>query len=1304
MPGVIALAILLLGSSLGVGMVARAGAPPTMLRQGHPEAPSISTTIVISEFRTQGPMGQSDEFVELYNLTASPINISGWKISGSSNAGSTSTRLTITNGTTIPAYGHFLATNTGYGGAVPGDQAYAVGITNDGGIALFDAANTLIDAVGMSAGSAYGEGTRLTAHGPSQSYERRPGGLFGSGQDTDNNANDFQVNPVPDPQNMASAPVTTPTPAMTNTPTGTFTPTRTNTPGGPTNTLTSTAIPTLTPTDTGTATYTPTSTTPSPTFTPTHTATRTNTPTITPTSPGTPSVKLYMVYANAIGAGQADEAVRLINVGPVAANIGGWQVHNSSGDITLPAGTTLGAGQKIWVANLASEFRAYFGFNPDYEYGGNSDPAVPDATASPGYAFGDTGGTPQLRDGTGAISDALVYGSGSGVVGWSGSAVTLYNVSPNTANASQIYYRRLDEATGLPVADTDTANDWANYTNDSVDGKKLLRPGWALTDPSAEDMFFTKTYTDTNVTTKFLVAPDNIYDPVRSLIVSATTVISIEAYEWRAPFLVTELVAAKQRGVNVNIVLDGNPCCGGGPSDDTLYAAQQFEAAGIAVYFFSGTPNTSRDEYRYDNVHAKFMIVDNTWLATGSENFSYFSMPADNRADGTKGNRGAFVITNAPSVVTYARRLFSFDFAPGKYLDIVRYPTMGTPPPGYVPTPMPNYTSYMPIKPTPLVVTETERIEIVQSPDNELRSQDSLLGLVNTAGAGDTVMVEQQYERRYWPNSTLGPNPRLDAYIAAAQRGASVRILLDGSDRTDCSNTGNPIAVDYINSLGLPNLQARQATPTSDNIHNKLVLVQHNGVGVSHISSINGSENSSKNNRELGLQIQSNAAYLYYKDVFDYDWAHTVSSTCLFSSPTPTSSPTATPTISGSATATNTPGSSTAAVVISEFRTRGPGAGNDEFIELYNRTSSPVDISGWKINGSSSCGSNVGTRVTIGAGVILPAHGHFLATNSLGYTGVITGDVTYSTGVSDDGGIGLLDNLGVLVDAVGMCTNTTYKEGAALSPLSANTDQGYERKPGGSGGSTQDTDDNQSDFRLNAPTGAENLSSPPVPALASPTLTPTPTATFTFTPVPTSTPTISPTRTNTSTPISGPVLVGHVTWQGRPAQPNAFQQVAITLTLKVGATEVNYPTRNTDSSGFFTVSVGALAPGTYNWRVKDPKFLANGGSVVLSGAPQTNVEMGLMRAGDADNNNAVNVNDFNILKTTFGKTVGDPGYDDRGDFTGDQLVNTVDFNLLKGSFGQGGVPPIGPWSARPVERSAGERDSGFDMCRWIIQA
>src|SRR5207253_10354930 len=134
----------------------------------------------------------------------------------------------------------------------------------------------------------------------------------------------------------------------------------------------------------------------------------------------------------------------------------------------------------------------------------------------------------------------------------------------------------------------------------------------------------------------------------------------------------------------------------------------------------------------------------------------------------------------------------------------------------------------------------------------------------------------------------------------------------------------------------------------------------------------------------------------------------------------------------------------------------------------------------------------------------------------------------------------------------------------------------------------------------------------------------------------------------TPTPTPGSVLVGHVTWQGRPAQPNALQQLPITLTLKSSTTEVNYPSQTTDTSGRFTVTTG-LPNGTYSYRVKDPKYLANSGSLTLA-AGTNNQEMGLMHAGDCNDDNVVTVVDFNIMKATFGRTIGEPGYDDRADF------------------------------------------------------
>jgi hypothetical protein len=65
--------------------------------------------------------------------------------------------------------------------------------------------------------------------------------------------------------------------------------------------------------------------------------------------------------------------------------------------------------------------------------------------------------------------------------------------------------------------------------------------------------------------------------------------------------------------------------------------------------------------------------------------------------------------------------------------------------------------------------------------------------------------------------------------------------------------------------------------------------------------------------------------------------------------------------------------------------------------------------------------------------------------------------------------------------------------------------------------------------------------------------------------------------------------------------------------------------------------------------------------------------MGLMRAGDADNNNLVTAVDFTILRNTFGLAQGNQNYDDRADFNGDQIVSSVDFTLIRNNFGTGGA-------------------------------
>ncbi len=168
--------------------------------------------------------------------------------------------------------------------------------------------------------------------------------------------------------------------------------------------------------------------------------------------------------------------------------------------------------------------------------------------------------------------------------------------------------------------------------------------------------------------------------------------------------------------------------------------------------------------------------------------------------------------------------------------------------------------------------------------------------------------------------------------------------------------------------------------------------------------------------------------------------------------------------------------------------------------------------------------------------------------------------------------------------------------------------------------------------------------------------------------------------TSTPTVVPDELMVGHVTWQGRPAQPNVRQQVPISVSLSLGNTQVDYAGINTDANGFFTVTVGGLPSGNYTWRVKGydpqwggPSFLANSGMVALDGSPTTEVEMNLMRAGDANNDNYVTILDFNILKYAFGRPCN-PCQDPRSDFNSDGVINSSDFNLLKPNFGTSGAP------------------------------
>ena len=153
-------------------------------------------------------------------------------------------------------------------------------------------------------------------------------------------------------------------------------------------------------------------------------------------------------------------------------------------------------------------------------------------------------------------------------------------------------------------------------------------------------------------------------------------------------------------------------------------------------------------------------------------------------------------------------------------------------------------------------------------------------------------------------------------------------------------------------------------------------------------------------------------------------------------------------------------------IVISEFRTRGPAGGNDEFVEIRNTSAAPVAIGGLQLQGCASGTGSIGNRATVSAGVTLAPGQTYLFTNIATpgpYSGTVARDQSYNSGFTDfaasnQAGIRIASASDVTLDQVGS-TVSPCREGTGLTTPGTNGDNSFERI-----GQTQDTDNNVVDF------------------------------------------------------------------------------------------------------------------------------------------------------------------------------------------------------------------------------------------------
>ncbi len=594
---------------------------------------------------------------------------------------------------------------------------------------------------------------------------------------------------------------------------------------------------------------------------------------------------LFAFVPDGLAPNDTDEAFALHNPGHNPFSLAGWQVSDGEGTITLPD-LRLAGGAILWCARQATAFAVHWAQQPACEYGADTDPAVPNATGT-APLLANTGDELVLRTPAGTVMDSVVFGNGNtATTGWQGPSVDYYRRHPRFVTAGQVFYRLFDPATGRAWPDTDTAPDWAQGNLDPARGRRAAYVGWdwlRFAQPVRVER-------PAGMVGRLFVAPDNLYAGIAAVLAGARDSIWLETYDLEHRPLVELLTAKATAGVEVRVLLEGEPA--GGLSDLTRWSAQQIVAAGGQVHFMVDDGGITADRYAYQ--HAKFAVIDGRHLVVSTENVNHDAMPPD-AADGeTLGRRGYAVLLSEPKLVARAQAIFLADNDPA-YADIfawqATHPTYGAPPPGFVMPRPSDRRGYAVRYPAPLSFHDATTAVLFSAPESGLYP-GPLLELLEAAGRGDVILVQQLYEQPFWGSGSSDPvqdpNPRLEALIAAARRGATVRLLLDAFFDTPSNPRGNAATAAYVNALaqreGL-DLVARLGNPSGLGLHAKIHVLTLSGSPWAGrwvvLGSLNGSEVSHKLNRELAVALASATAHAYLSEVFWADWATAAASELL---------------------------------------------------------------------------------------------------------------------------------------------------------------------------------------------------------------------------------------------------------------------------------------------------------------------------------------------------------------------------------------------------------------------------------------
>ncbi|HVF48132.1 MAG TPA: DNA/RNA non-specific endonuclease [Pyrinomonadaceae bacterium] len=170
-------------------------------------------------------------------------------------------------------------------------------------------------------------------------------------------------------------------------------------------------------------------------------------------------------------------------------------------------------------------------------------------------------------------------------------------------------------------------------------------------------------------------------------------------------------------------------------------------------------------------------------------------------------------------------------------------------------------------------------------------------------------------------------------------------------------------------------------------------------------------------------------------------------------------------------------------LVISQFQAGGTSNANDEFTELHNTSSAPVDLNGYRLVYRSDNGVNDVNFAAWTASTIIPPGGYYLIASNA-YTGSVTPNFTYVNATCQcglaaaAGGLAIRRgavNSGVVIDAVGWGTGSNIFFEGTRTTAPGNSNSKIRLQQG-----CQDTDNNAADFATAIGSAPRNASTTPV--------------------------------------------------------------------------------------------------------------------------------------------------------------------------------------------------------------------------------